>query len=149
MSIRTMNLIVYAALAVLSILVIRAVSDIPVTMPGDVGSGFLPGFLAWLILGFSGLGAVRAILAGDGGRFGAEYLGRVLITIGVIAGFLLSWQYLGFFFLQCFLFLFGLFTYYRWPRGPSVRLLVTNAGVAAGITLLCYVTFTYFVFVDL
>lgn len=149
MSIRTMNLIVYAALSVLSILVIRAVSDIPITMPGDVGSGFLPGFLAWTILGFSGIGAVRAVLAGNGGPFESEYLGRVLITIAAIAGFLLSWQKLGFFFPQCFIFLFGLFTYYRWPRGPSARLFTLNAIVAAAITALCYVTFTFFVFVDL
>jgi len=149
MTIRTMNLIVYAALAVLSVLVLRAVSEIPVTMPGDVGSGFLPGFLAWLILGLSALGALRAVLAGDTGSFRSEYLGRVLITVGVIVGFLLSWQNLGFFFVQCFLFLFGLFTYYRWPHGPSARLFAVNAAVAAGITALCYVTFTFFVFVDL
>ncbi|WP_323763968.1 hypothetical protein [Marinovum sp.] len=149
MSIRTMNLIVYAALSVLSVLVIRAVSEIPVTMPGDVGSGFLPGFLAWLILGLCGLGAVRAVIAGDVGAFTSEYLGRVLITIAVIAGFLLSWETLGYFFVQCFLFQFGLFTYYRWPHGPSARLFAVNAAVAAGITALCYVTFTFFVFVDL
>ncbi|TNF21446.1 MAG: hypothetical protein EP318_07675 [Rhodobacteraceae bacterium] len=149
MSIRTMNLIVYAALSGLSIMVIRAVSEIPVTMPGDVGSGFLPGFLAWLILGFCALGALRAVLAGDTGKFTSEFLGRVLITIGVIAGFLISWETLGYFFVQCFLFLFGLFTYYRWPRGPSARLFALNAAVAAGITALCYVTFTFFVFVDL
>lgn len=149
MSMRLTNLIVYLAIAMISILVIRAVSTIPVTMDGDVGSGFFPTMLSWLILICCGLGAVKTVLAGTGGMMASDYLQRVFITIGAIAVFLLSWQKLGYFYPQCFVFLFGLFTYYRLPRGVSARLLAGNAVVALGITLVCYVTFTFLVYVDL
>jgi len=149
MTMRLMNLIVYAALAALSILVIRSVSGIAVNMPGDVGSGFFPAMLSWLVLALSALGAARCVLAGAGGSFATDYLPRVLATIAVTAAFLLSWQSFGLFYIQAFVFLFGLFTYYRIPRGVSAYQLGLNAAVAGGITLVCYVTFTFLVYVDL
>lgn len=149
MTMRLMNLIVFAALSALSILVIRSVSALPVNITGDVGSGFFPALLSWLVLACCAVGAVRTVLAGAGGRFRTDYLPRVLVTMLVTGLFLLSWQQFGAFYLQCFVLLMGLFTYYRIPRGVTVRQLALNALVAAGITLVCFITFNFLVYVDL
>lgn len=148
-SYRVVNLLVYAALSVLSIMVIRALSDLPVTLPGDVGTHFFPTMLAWGILGLCALGAIRTLLSGSAEAFRIEYFRRVAFTIALIAAFFLSWSNFGFFYLQAFVFLLILFTFYRLPIGLSTRLVTINAIVALGITAFCYVVFNFLIYVDL
>ena len=148
-SIKLINLIIYAGLLVISAFVIRAVSTLPASMPGDVGSAFLPTILAWAVIVLCIIGVVRTVLAGQEGVFQVEYLGRILITIGAVSLFVLSWSKLGYFYFQTFALLFGLFLYYRAPRGFGTRNVVLSAGVAAGITLSCYIIFRHLIYVDL
>lgn len=149
LSTRVMNLLVYAALSVLSILVIRALSGLPVTIPGDVGTHFFPTMLAYAILGLCAIGAVRTVLAGRGDDFRTENIGRIVATAVFMAAFFLSWENFGAFYLQAFVFLFVLFTYYRLSMGLTVRALALNAVVAFGITATCYIVFNYLIYVDL
>ncbi len=148
-SMKMMNLVIYAALTVISITVLWAVSDGPEPMPGDVGKGFFPSFLSWLIIGFSAIGAVRCIMAGPLGEFRVDYFSRMVFSVAAIAIFVLSWSRFGFFYGQAFVFLLVLFTYYRRPKGFGPRQVALNTGVAAGITLLCYIVFRHLIYVDL
>lgn len=148
-STRLVNLLVYAALSALSAVVIWSVSGLPVTLPGDVGTHFFPTILGWGVIGLCTIGAIRTVLAGAGEVFRIEYLSRVLLTIAMVCGFLLSWSKFGAFYPQAFVFLFVLFTYYRLPVGLSVKLVTTNAAVALGITSFCYIAFNFLIYVDL
>ncbi|MCK0150870.1 hypothetical protein MWU54_12595 [Marivita sp. S6314] len=149
LSTRVVNLLVYAALSALSALVIWSVSGLPVTLPGDVGTHFFPTILAWGVIILCAIGAIRSLLSGAGEAFRIDYLPRVLLTIGMIAGFFVSWSQFGAFYLQAFVFLFVLFTYYRLPVGLSAKLIGVNAAVALGITAFCYVAFNFLIYVDL
>ena len=148
-SIRVMNLVVYAGLIGLSAYVIYAVSAMPKSMPGDVGSAFFPSVLGGFVIFLSLLGIVEAIRQGDAGVFQVDYFRRIVLTVLAVALFLLSWSRFGFFYGQSFVFLFGLFLYYRSPRGFGARNVALSAIVAAGITLVCYIVFYHLIYVDL
>lgn len=149
MSYRSVNLVVFAGIAALCLAIINAMQSMRAPMEGDIGAWFLPSAVAWLILGLCVIGVIRTFAVGRTEAFVIPALGRILISILIIALFMLSWIYLGAFYLQMFVFLMVLSLVYRKPVGLDARQVIITTAVSAAITLFSYIVFAHLIYVDL
>ncbi len=149
MSYRSVNLVVFAGIVALCLAIIYAMQSMRAPMEGDIGAWFVPSAVAWLIIGLCVVGVIRTLAVGRTETFVIPAFGRVLISILIIALFLVSWVYLGAFYLQMFVFLMVLSLIYRRPVGIDARQIIITTAVSAAITLFSYIVFAHLIYVDL
>ncbi|WP_407267797.1 tripartite tricarboxylate transporter TctB family protein [Radiobacillus sp. PE A8.2] len=77
----------------------------------------------------------------EGKKITVSNLKYILFTIFFTALFILSWQVIGMFYLQCFLYLAILFTVYRWNVGQRSVTLLINFSISLFVTVSIWAVF--------
>lgn len=118
------------------------------TSSSSVGPAYFPNFLGMLLIVLSLLSLVKSLRNSSQNKLTIPQFKMILFTFIITLLFVLAWSYLGWFYLQCFLFLTVLFTVYRMASGHLFKNTITGALLAMVITALIYVLFDLFMHIS-
>lgn len=126
---------------VLGIVVLYMAYQLPASLDDKTfGSGFFPKILAITLILLCVINLIQTRFARDE-KIEFPGLKKIGITIASIALFYVSWTYIGLFYLNSFILIFGLSTYYGDNRSKSA--LITNAVVTSLTVIFLYFIFGY------
>ncbi|OEY66109.1 tripartite tricarboxylate transporter TctB family protein [Marinobacter sp. X15-166B] len=145
---RILDLTVFIALAALGAMIIYQSYELPAGFGGDMGSGYFPRILGWMLIGFCVLGAVSSLFSKAVHEFSIPMAWQVAGTVVLMALFIWSWSTFGYFYLQLAVFLFVLLTFYRASVGINAKSLGLNALFAVIVSVAFYVVFNHFMYVN-
>jgi len=137
-----LDLAVYAFIIGCGAITIWQTSDLPESMPGDLGSAFFPQAMAVIMMVLCAISAISAILTHGGERLAFGGGVKLIMTIAAMALFFGLWGAFGYFYLLASLFLFGLLTYYAADQKLTLQIIVLNAVGTAVFIGLAYLFFT-------
>lgn len=137
-----LDLAVYALIIAIGAVTIWQTSDLPESMPGDLGSAFFPQAMAVIMMVLCAMGAVSAVVSRDSERVAFDGGVKLIVTIAMLCLFFGLWGAFGYFYLLAFLFLFGLLTFYASDQKLTVKIIAFNAIGAAVFIGLAYLFFT-------
>lgn len=148
MSFKLADVLTLTVLAVFTLL--YGYSALQFDVPSDIhnpGPGYFPLLLAGGLLLLCLFSLVASFRRTKEPKLELPNGKLVVLTILVIAGFLVSWSYFGFFYLNLFIFQFILVAVYR--RKHGVLELLKAAGLSAGVCLFVYLAFDLLLKIDL
>lgn len=137
-----LDLAVYAFIIACGAMTIWQTSDLPESLPGDLGSAFFPQAMAVIMMALCVVGAVTAIANRSDERIVFEGGFKLIVTIAATALFFGLWSAFGYFYQLAFLFLFGLLTFYASDQKLTAKIVVLNAVGSAIFIALAYLFFT-------
>lgn len=145
---RILDISVFIALAALGAIIINQSHQLPAGFGGDLGSGYFPRMLGWMLIGFCGIGAVSSLISNAKEEFSVPRVWQLAGTVGLISLFVWSWSEFGYFYQQLAVFLFILLTFYRASIGINIKNLAMNALFSVIVSLVFYVVFNHFMYVN-
>ena len=137
-----LDLAVYALIIAIGAITIWQTSDLPESLPGDLGSAFFPQAMAVIMMAICAIGAVSALFTHSEERVVFEGGVKLIVTIAATALFFGLWGAFGYFYQLAFLFLFGLLTFYASDQKLTLQIVALNALGSAVFIGLAYLFFT-------
>ncbi len=141
MSNRTASRISFVFFIIVGILFGASALRMPSVEGASLGPQFFPLAMCALLILFCVLGLARTFRGGEDGRISLPDTKHIIFTVVFTAIFIISWSVFGAFYLQCAIYLFLLYTWYRpfWKHGLSS--LALSAGISVSFALFVYLVF--------
>ncbi len=145
---RILDILTYIVIAGLGAAIIYHTYMLPAGFDGDLGSGYFPRILGWMLIGFCGIGLVSSLLSKENKEFSIPMAWQLVGTVVLLSLFIWSWSAFGYFYQQLALFLFVLLTFYRASVGINMKNLALNALFAVVVAVIFYIVFNHFMYVN-
>lgn len=137
MSANKASFVVLTMLCVLAVLYFMAADALPEQQTGGpVGSGYFPKLLAVLLMMLC-VGSIFQTFKKEDKKIPIPNVKLMLLTLGLTILYLWSWNNIGFFYVNTFLYLFALLTFYKRSRSH----IWIHIAVALTMTAFIYVVF--------
>lgn len=144
---RFANLLMYALLSGIAVVVILQSYGLPNPFGGTIGAGGFPIGLAIATLVLCAIGALRTIAGPAGPVLEIRGLRKALVTLAAMVALFGLWQAFGYFFPLAFVFLSGLLCLYAADKKLTWRMVLINIAGAAVVLFLIYLFFTHVLYI--
>lgn len=105
----------------------------------NIGSGFYPSLLAMILLLLTLVKLLQTLRTKDEEKIQFPNGKLVLFTMGAIALFILSWSFIGYFYIHLFLFIFFLYSVYS--ERLKKQFIMKNAFLSLAVTISIFIIF--------
>ncbi|KKK36901.1 hypothetical protein WQ57_16820 [Mesobacillus campisalis] len=141
MNAKLLNTVASIIILMIGVIYIRSSAALGIGTAENMGAGFYPSILAGVLIIFTIVNLVKTLKKKEAEKVDIPNGKLILLTIGIMALFILSWSFVGFFYIHLFLFLLILYSVYS--ERLRKEFIVKNSFVAASITISIFVIFNF------
>jgi len=143
MTIKRSSYLVLLLLIVVGVVYIKTAIDLNGGSISDIGAGFFPIILGSLLIILCVVSFIQNALKANDKKLDLPNLPLILITIGISALFIISWNWFGYFYISLAVYLLALMTVFYKEELRNKSRLLKNILLSLFITGLIYFVFDY------